>query len=269
MKIQPIILLLIINFLLFSCEKNAVNITKTNQELQLQKVFFNGELQYEYTYTNAGKIYEEKSKFFYTKHLYDAQKRLIASDYYIDPGIYSSCYNRLEQAMQRKEWVNPKNTEKDTQRKFYYDDLGKLKKSTDRMGYSSYRLNENGRISRQTFYHNNKKSGFIDFKYDDKGNLHLKKHYHILENNKAELSTTTEYFFDNKRNPYQSLSALMIPGRNTNPNNIIKEIHTLHFEVDDSIEKVQATENSYKYNQAGYPVKKNRNIEFVYTKNGK
>ena len=56
----------------------------------------------------------------------------------------------------------------------------------------------------------------------------------------------------------------MKPGLYSNTNNIIKETYTLHFEVDDDIEAVQITENSYEYNEEGYPIRKNGNTEYVY-----
>ena len=56
----------------------------------------------------------------------------------------------------------------------------------------------------------------------------------------------------------------MLPGENTNPNNIIKETYTIHFEVDKFIEKVQVKENHYEYNGKGYPVSMNNEIKFTY-----
>jgi len=56
----------------------------------------------------------------------------------------------------------------------------------------------------------------------------------------------------------------MIPCINTNQNNITKETYTIHFEVDPWTEKVQITENSYDYNDKGYPSRVNRTVEYVY-----
>ena len=65
-------------------------------------------------------------------------------------------------------------------------------------------------------------------------------------------------------NPYQSFKRLTNPGVFTNRNNITKETYTLNFDVDPSIEKVQITENSYEYNDMGYPVKVNGMTEYIY-----
>ena len=80
----------------------------------------------------------------------------------------------------------------------------------------------------------------------------------------AELMTTTEYEYDNMHNPYQSFKRLLTPGIYTNPNNITKETYTIYFDIDPSIEKVQITENSYDYNDMGYPIKVNGDTEYVY-----
>ena len=51
---------------------------------------------------------------------------------------------------------------------------------------------------------------------------------------------------------------------NTSPNNITKETYTLHFDVDQFTQKVQVTNNTYEYNDKGYPVKVNGEVEYVY-----
>lgn len=97
------------------------------------------------------------------------------------------------------------------------------------------------------------------------GTLVIKElHYWILASRDSELQTTTEYEFEDKQNPYKVFNTLMIPGRYTNSNNIIKKTYTIHFEVDQSIDKVQITENTYRYNSQGYPISKNDSETYVY-----
>jgi hypothetical protein len=67
---------------------------------------------------------------------------------------------------------------------------------------------------------------------------------------------TADYYLDLMHHPFQSISRLLTPGIFTNANNIVKQIYTLHFEVDAFIEKVQVREYAYEYNDLGYPVKK-------------
>jgi hypothetical protein len=88
--------------------------------------------------------------------------------------------------------------------------------------------------------------------------------YIVSSSGIEELSTTTEYEYDNMHNPYQSFKRLVTPGIYTNPNNITKETYTLNFDVDPSIEKVQITEYEYEYNRNGYPIKVNGETEYVY-----
>jgi hypothetical protein len=56
----------------------------------------------------------------------------------------------------------------------------------------------------------------------------------------------------------------MIPGINTNQNNIIKETYTIHLTANEGSDNVKVTENKYEYNKAGYPISKNGNITYIY-----
>src|SRR5690606_13450799 len=102
------------------------------------------------------------------------------------------------------------------------------------------------------------------YQYDEYGNVIRQTKYLVSSSGIAELTTTTDYEYDNKHNPYQSFNRLMTPGIYTNPNNITKETYTIHFEVDPSIEKVQITERTYEYNANGYPIKVNGETEYLY-----
>ena len=164
------------------------------------------------------------------------------------------------------EWVSPENTERDTYKTFEYNRNGLCQKSVfngtkDDFTTFSYL---NGRIAKRTSYHENNATVFDNYFYDAYGNLIKKERFFILTNGKQELATTTEYEFDNRNNPYYSFRKLIIPGRNTNPNNIIKETYTIHFEVDDFTEPVQVTEYQYEYNPDGYPVKRSDGFEYIY-----
>ena len=117
------------------------------------------------------------------------------------------------------------------------------------------------------FWHN-ELSGYIDYSYDERGNLKKQIKFRIPSTGiaDAELETTTEYEYDDLNNPYQSTKPLSSPGINTNQNNIVKETYTIHFEVDQWTQKVQIIENSYKYNDKGYPILVNGEAEYVYKK---
>lgn len=256
-------------FILCSCEKeNGLVIENTDIPL-ISKVLNDGVSYYEYVYSDANLLIEERSKFHYTKHNYNDNNLLLSSEFYMDPGMLSSNYSVVEASMNRKEWVNPDNTAKSLTQKFEYNGTGQLtKKIYTRPFLTSSEYSEfifdNNRISRQTMYWENKMTFYIDYSYDEKGNLIKESKYYVPSTGIPELSTTTEYEFDSMHNPYQAFKRLMSPGKFTNPNNIIKETYTIHFEVDQWTQKVQVINNSYEYNEKGYPITVNGAAEYVY-----
>jgi len=255
--------------LLSSCSNDDFSDEYTNGTL-LSEVRVGNEVYYRYTYTEADIILEEKSKFHYSKYQYNSNNQLIISEHYWDERIASSSSGTLESAMQRTEWVNPGNTKKDSYFSFEYQKSGTLEKrivhrlNNNTSSFDLFSYNKQGKIDRRTWYDDDKESGFDTYSYDERGNLIKKERFHILNNGSHELQTTTEYEFDNKNNPYFSLRSLLIPGQNTNVNNIVKETYTLHFEVDKFIQPVQITEYSYEYNLMDYPVKRSDGWEFIY-----
>lgn len=256
--------------LIASCEKDQ-HLAGWNSDVPLlTKVLIDGESSNEYTYTNADLVSEEKSKFFYTRHTYDSKGLVTKSEYYIDPGIFSSSYEVLQQSLKRKEWVNSYNTQKSLTKTYEYTDNGQLyrikfiRPSVDNSEYSLFTW-EGDRITRQTMYWQNAISGYIDYVYDDRGNLGQETKYRVpASTGIAELETTTGYEYDSMGNPFRSFRGLMIPGKHTNLNNITKQTYTIHFEVDQSVQKVTFTEYSYEYNPDGYPVRVNGEAEYRY-----
>jgi hypothetical protein len=65
-------------------------------------------------------------------------------------------------------------------------------------------------------------------------------------------------------NPFQAFKRLMTPAKFTDPNNITKETYTIYFEVDQWTQKVSVINNSYEYNDKGYPIKVNGEAEYIY-----
>jgi hypothetical protein len=266
---RKIALMFVFSLIFFSCEKDKQLIIENTDIPLISKVLIGGEIYMEYSYNSANLVDEEKSKFRYTKHFYNDINQLVKSDFYWDMSIASSNSSVLEAAMNRTEWVSPENTPKSISHKLEYNSEGQLirksyiRPSANIADYQKF-LYGNDRIVRITGYSNNSLSGYTDYIYDDNGNISKQMKYLISSKGIAELTTTTEYEYDNKHNPYLSLKRLMTPGIYTNPNNITKETYTINFDVDPSIEKVQITENSYEYNDKGYPVNVNGLTEFVY-----
>lgn len=262
-------IILLFSIIFYSCEKED-SITVENTDVPLiSKVFIGGELYKDYSYNEANLVIEEKSKFHYSKHTYNHRNQLIASDFYWDNSIFSSNSHVLETAMNREEWVDPSNTPKSISHEFNYNKEGQLTRkfyihpSSDVSDYTEF-LYENDQITRITGYHNNSRASYTDYLYDENGNIHKELKYLISETGLIELATTTEFEYDNMKNPFLSFKRLLTPGIFTNQNNITKEIYTLHFDVDPSIEKVQISENSYEYNDDGYPIRVNGQIEYIY-----
>lgn len=253
----------------FSCEKDKQLIVENTDMPLISKVSIGGVSYYEYTYNDANLIIEEKSKFHYTKHNYNDNNLLSSSDFYMDPAMFSSSWSIVEASMKRKEWVNPDNTAKSLTQTFEYNGDGHLARKTytrpsvTNSEYSEFSF-ENDRLSRQTMYWQNAMSFYIDYIYDEKGNLINESRYYMPSTGIAELWTTTEYEYDNMHNPFQAFKRLMSPGKFTSPNNITKETYTIYFEVDKWTQKVQITNNTYEYNDNGYPIKVNGEAEYVY-----
>ena len=113
-------------------------------------------------------------------------------------------------------------------------------------------------------YWQNEMSFYVDYKYDEKGNLLKESKFHVPSTGISELWTTTEYEYDIMHNPFQAFKRLISPSKYINPNNITKETYTIHFDVDQWTQKVQITTNSYEYDDNGYPIKVNGVAEYVY-----
>ena len=263
--------LILLLFLAFftSCKKEKPLIIEDPGIPLLEKVMYSPDWYYVYTWNTSFLISEEKSKFTYTRHNYNSQNQLASSDYYVDPGLYSSDSHMSQASMNRTEWVSPDNTAKEMFRTYEYNQNGQLIKysinrlNTNYKSYSSFEYNTKAQINKETWYSDGKATGNTIYTYNDAGNLILKTRNDILADGTIQLSTTTNYEFDNKKNPYL-LFKMQIPGIYTNQNNIIKETYTLWFEVDSFIDKIQITETNYEYNDDGYPVKQNGTIDIVY-----
>ena len=78
------------------------------------------------------------------------------------------------------------------------------------------------------------------------------------------MQSATVYEFDDMHNPYRAFKHAIPPGVYTNVNNITKETITLHFEVDETVDRIQVIDNYYIYNAAGYRISKNDAVEYIY-----
>jgi YD repeat-containing protein len=250
--------------ILFSaCDKDDSGSIYSNNSGLLYQVKFDSEPYYEYVYNASNQIVEEKSKYHYNKHNYQNGK-LISSDHYVDASIFSSSSYVLDSALNRKEWVHPTNTKKSSTKIYSHDSEGKIITSVNELGINKYSYDDKNRIIRQSFYREEKPEGYIAYDYDQNNNVIKKLHYWITETGLETLRTTTEYVYDNKKNPYKAFNSLMLPGQYTNTNNIISETYTIHSLDVPASDRVHITENSYTYNSKGFPIRKNSSETFHY-----
>lgn len=265
--ISPILLFAVI---FYSCEKETYEIDTDSHEPRLIKIKIANLPFYEYAYTSDDMVSEEKSNYDFTNFIYNELAQIVKVDYYSDFSLLSEDEKVLEKALNNKGLLNILDSEKGGILEYKYDNSGKLKNSYflqpagSNHEYSQFTYDDNGKIVRQTLFWDNKKAGYIEYIYDNAGNLIMETLYSIIPDDIPELSTTTEYEFDNYKNPFKSDYKLFIPGMNTNTNNIVKETLTIHFKPGEGTDIVQTTINSYEYNKRGYPVRKNGNIEYAY-----
>lgn len=270
MKINIEALVLLFAVLFYSCQKETDEIDMQTDDLRLIKVKVAKLPFYEYAYTSDDIVIEERSNYNFINYSYNEFSRILTVDYYSNLDLLSEDKKVRDDALSNKGLLNIDDSEKGGVLEYTFDNSGELKKSTyfqssvSSHEYSEFTYDDNGRISRQTLFWDNKTAGHIDYVYDSGGNLVLETVYATTPNGTPELSTTTEYEFDTYKNPFKSIYTLLIPGINTNSNNIVKETFTIHFKPGQGTDIVQTTVNTYEYNNSGYPVRKNGNIEYLY-----
>lgn len=266
---KRIYIALLISIAFLSCEKGNDQVVERNNTGLLSKVLISGKPFQEYTYTSSGLIYEEKSWGSYTKHTYNSSNLLVKSESYDDPSIFSSSSQVIAEASKRKEWANPQNIPLDVTNTYTYTKAGVLiqrdiERANGTSDYMTYELNEKGLISKDIYYYEGKPSGYVDYSYDDRGNLITRSHYFTSPDGKSNLASKTEYEYDNQKNPYFPFNKLLYPGRATNRNNITKESYIAYGATPSVIEWENITSHTYEYNDLGYPVKVDKETVYEY-----
>ena len=270
MKIKNIAyyLLLVMGFLSCKKEDSPSIVMNTNSNL-ISQVIVDKQTSFEYLYNSANWISEERSKFDLAIHRYNEKNQLISTDHYANYNVLSADVKISTAAMNQPGWVSPDYANKGGTINYEYNNNGQLVKATystlsGSNQYSEFKYDANSRIAVQTLFYDNKETGHIDYKYDVLGNLTDEMLYNMTSSGVSELSTTIQYTFDNKQNPYKSVSRLLTPGIYTNQNNITKETYTINSKDVQGSNNVQVTQNSYEYNSKGYPTSKNGNVQYIY-----
>jgi hypothetical protein len=276
MKLKIISFCLLFITIFFSCKKedlsdglNSGNKPDASVPL-LSQVLIDNQPTYEYLYNDSSQLIAENSKFNFNMSHYNALGQLVSTDYYGNDAVLSNDAQVLQAALSSTIWVCSTTGVKAGTLSYIYNDKGQLIKTsysrpvTSSSEYSEFTYSENGNISRQTMYWADAAIGYIDYSYDSKGNLVKEILYNLPSSGVAELVTTTQYEFDSKLNPYRLSGKILIPGENTNLNNIIKETYTIQIDPDQGSDKVLVTQTTYTYNNLGYPVTENGNTTFIY-----
>ena len=276
MKLKIAFCFLLFVVIFFSCKKEDLStglssgINPSVSIPVLSKVLIDNQSAYEYIYNDSNLLTTEKSKFNFNLNHYNAIGQLVSTDYYGNDAVLSSDAQIFQAAINSTDWVTSATGAKGGTLSYFYNDKAQLIKTSysrpviTSSEYSQFTYDASGKINKQTMYWNDVATGYIDYSYDNKGNLIKEMLYNMPSTGVTELITTIQYEFDSKLNPYKLSSKLLIPGISTNQNNIIKETCTIHINPDQGSDKVQITQNSYAYNTLGYPVTKNGNTTYVY-----
>jgi hypothetical protein len=276
MKLKIILFSFLFVTLIFSCKKEDLSDglnsgNKPDGTLPvLSKVMIDNQSASEYLYNDSNLLINAKTKFDFTLNHYNPLGQLTSTDYYGNDDVLSSDAQVVQAALSSTVWVCSTTGVKGGTLSYSYNDKGQLIKTsysrpvTTSSEYSEFTYSANGKISRQTMYWADAATGYIDYSYDSKGNLVKEMLYNLPSSGVAELTTTTQYEFDSKLNPYNLSGKILIPGENTNPNNIVKETYTIHINPDQGSDKVLVTQTTYTYNNLGYPVTENGNTSFIY-----
>jgi hypothetical protein len=273
MSVRIITFCLLFVTIFLSCKKEDLSDVGNPAAVKaplLSKVLENNQSSYEYVYNDSNLLTEVKSRFDYTLNHYNNKGQIVTVEYYTNDDILSNDAQVSATAMNGSGLVTADNGKKISIITYEYNENEQLIKSTNTLTtpvsseYSEFTYNSNNRISRQTMYWDNTATGYIDYSYDGNGNLINEMLYNSQTSGDPELITTTSYTFDNQPNPYRMSGRLMIPGTNTNMNNIINETYTIHLSTDQGSDNIQTTTNIYQYNSLGYPVSKNGSVTFVY-----
>jgi hypothetical protein len=276
MRMKSIVFGMLFMSIILSCKKEEIGTVGNGGNKPgsyvalLNKVMVDNESAYEFVYNDSNLVIQEKSNFDYTIHHYNSKGQLATTEFYGNDAILSNDTQVSQNAINSNTLVTPSTGKKGGTMSYIYNSNSQLIKtvytrpSSTGTESSEFSYASNNRISRQTMYWETTVTGYIDYTYDNNGNLTKESLYNMPVSGVAEMITNTQYTFDNKSNPFKSARKLQIPGINTNQNNIVKEIYTIHLSAGQGPDNVQTTETTYGYNAMGYPVSKNDNVSYIY-----
>ncbi len=254
-----------------SCEKEKETVYEDYQSNTLLRQIKTAESDMEvFTYYNTGGIFEHVQLFSYRKFLYDEQNRLTKIEIAqslnplscaIIPGTDFEAGDdpRKAKVGQITEFDYTEAGTFDTKRYYYMDNDNKVL-----MNYEEYEY-ENNKVVKISLYNpQDQLTYYRTYLYNNNGNVSEEKFYYMEDGGTASLQSKTLYLYDDKNNPFKVFAVEGTPGRNTNENNITRQITISYYSGEESSYTVDYT---YEYNELGYPVKVN-GLEYIYGEEG-
>ena len=260
-------LLLVVTLMLFfnSCEKESVYEDYQSSTL-LRQVRGSEEDMQVLTYYNTGYIFEHLDRFSYRKFLYNPQNQLIKIE-------IAMSFNPLSCAIipgtDFEDGGDPRKAKMNQYIDYEYSDNGNLKTknsyfiidgNNQLMNHSEYEYENEQVVKIKVFNPQDQLSQYYTYLYDSTGNVSKEEYYYTQEGAEAILQTRILYEYDDMNNPFKIFAVEGTPGISTNSNNITKQTIIDYYTEGDQSHTV---ENSYEYNDLGYPVKAN-SYEYIY-----
>ena len=264
-KVNIFILFLVFSGL-FSCEKEDTHSNPCQDNTKIRQVKAQQRVVEEMIYTGECLIYEYIMEFSYTKYAYNAQGQLLKADRAIilDP---TSCF--MPVGSNGETYTDPREAPITQYSSYEYDNSGVLVKKLDYylngeefqlVSYTTYEY-EDGYVRHINLYNpRGELTQKHTYAYDENGNIIRDEYYFKEAENVFILTQTQDFKFDDKVNPYRVFEKEGIPGRFTNPNNIVKITYTDYYSGQ---KNVYTTEFLYAYDDSGLPVERD-NYAFVY-----
>lgn len=270
MKMNKIILpTAVLLLLICSCEKESELVYEDYQSSTLLRQIGNSEEDMVIiTYYNSAQVFEHLQRFSYEKYIYNSQNQLERIDIAMTLNPLSCA---IIPGTSFEDGDDPRKASVGQYVEFSYSDDGIVESTyhyfindeTPRlMSYNEFVYDEGKVIRTNMFNPADELTQYFTYSYDEYGNVSEEEYYFLLDLENASLQRRIKYEYDDKINPFKVFSAKGTPGIFTNSNNITKQTAFEYYSVE---EQSYTIENSYEYNDLGFPVKVN-NVDYIYGK---
>lgn len=263
---KKIILATFVLCLALSCEKKDDPFNDFQSSTLIRQIGESEEFMQIFTYNSSGEIYEYLQRYMYCKYQYNDKQQLTKVE-------ISQTVNPLSCAIipgaSLEDGDDPRKVPPSRITQFEYNTNGNLNQKDiyfvnegvqQRIQYFTFEY-ENNMIKKVNSYNNQDiLTQYSTFEYDSRGNVVKEDSYYIDQDENATLNFTSIFELDNKKNPFRIFKNEGAPGRNTNPNNILKETTTYFY---DGASDSYSNEYVYDYNVDGFPIKVN-DVVYIY-----